>query len=189
MREGRRTTKRLWRWRNSPLRRRDDVLEAWLVLTVWVIAVVGGTLAGTLTAGAADEVFSQQRAERTSVRAVLLADTASASAKSYRAVAKVRWTTPDGSTRTDSTLVKSGQKAGSRIVVWTDRQGNLTTAPPSPTNAVLEAGFLGAVAALAVTGAAFGAGRAARWGLDRRRIARWSEEWDLVGPLWSQRTS
>lgn len=65
MHGGRRTKKTLWRWRSNPLRRRDDVLEAWLVLAVWALIAVGGTLAGVLTARAADDVFAQQRAERT----------------------------------------------------------------------------------------------------------------------------
>ncbi|QTE02425.1 hypothetical protein S1361_34155 [Streptomyces cyanogenus] len=29
--------KPLWRWRNNPLRRHGDVVEAWVVLAVWVI--------------------------------------------------------------------------------------------------------------------------------------------------------
>ncbi|MDX3458898.1 hypothetical protein PV396_44450 [Streptomyces sp. ME02-8801-2C] len=185
---GRRTTKWRWRWRCNPLRRRDDVLEAWLVLAVWTLIAVGGTLAGVLTAGAADAVFAQQRAERTPVRAVLLTDIPRAAAKSYRAVAKVRWTAPDGSVRADKTLVHYGLKAGSRIVVWTNERGNLTTEPPSRTVAAVDAGLWGTVAALAVSGVALGAGRAARWGLDRRRIFQWGREWDLVGPHWGHKT-
>lgn len=178
----RRTKKWLWRWRSNPLRRRDDILEAWVVLAVWALIAIGGTLAGALTAGAADDVFAQQRAERTPVRAVLLSDTPRTGAKSYRALAKVRWTAPDGSVHTDKALVNYGQKAGSKIVVWTDEQGDLNTAPPSRTEASVEAGLLGAAAALAVSGVVVGAGGATRWLLDRRRISRWGRDWDLIGP-------
>ncbi|MGW7409984.1 Rv1733c family protein [Streptomyces sp. NPDC054833] len=189
MRAGRRGKKWLWRWRANPLRRRDDVLEAWLVLAVSALIAVGGTLAGLVTARAADDVFAQQRAERTPVRAVLLTDASRAASKSSRALVKVRWTLADGSTHTGTTLVDGGQKAGSTLVLWTNTQGNLTTRPPSGTDAAVEAGFLGAASALAVTGLTFGVGGAARWWLDRRRIAQWGSEWDLVGPKWGHKTS
>jgi hypothetical protein len=188
MRADRRTKRWLWRWRANPLRRRDDVLEAWLVLAVWALVAMGGTLAGVLTARAADDVFAQQRAERTPVRAVLLADAPRSASSINRAFVKARWTLADGSTHTGKTLVDGGHKAGSTIVLWTNTQGDLTTPPPSGTDAAVEAGFLGAAAALAVTGLAFGAGSAARWCLDRRRIDDWGREWDLVGPRWGHKT-
>ncbi|MPY39119.1 hypothetical protein FNH04_04020, partial [Streptomyces phyllanthi] len=188
-RKPKRTSLDLWRWRSNPLRRRDDVMEAWLLLAMWALIVVGGTLAGVVIARAADEEFALQRAERTPVRAVLLTDvprTASTDSGvgTGMALAKVRWTAPDGSTRTDKTLVDTGQKAGTRITVWTDGQERLSPEPSTPTEAAVEAGVLGAAAALALGGAVFAAGRTARWGLDRRRIKQWGREWDLVGPQW-----
>jgi hypothetical protein len=188
MRTGRRTKRWLWRWRANPLRRRDDVLEAWLVLAVWALVAVGGTLAGVLTARAADDVFAQQRAERTPVRAVLRTEAPRATVAGYRALVKVRWTGANGSARTGKTLVDGGHKAGSAMVLWTDLQGNLAIRPPSRTDAAVEAGFLGAASALAVTGMAFGAGGAARWWLDRRRIGEWGRESDLVSPRWGHKT-
>lgn len=188
MRTCRRTKRWLWRWRANPLRRRDDMLEAWLVLALWALVAVGGTLAGVLTARAADDAFIRQRAERTPVTAVLLTDTPPAEAQSYRAFAQVRWAGRDGSARTARTLVDGGLRAGSTTVLWTDTQGNLTTRPPSRTDAAVEAGFLGAASALAVTGLAFAVTGAARWGLDRRRIDEWGREWDLVGPRWGHKT-
>jgi hypothetical protein len=189
MRAGRRTTKWLWRWRSNPLRRREDVLEAWLVLAVWAVIAVGGALAGTVTARAAEDVFAQQRAERVPVAAVLVSDTTQPGASSYyRALAKVRWTLPDGSARTGNTLVDTGLKAGTRIVVYTDTQGELTTRPPSRSAADVEAAVLGATAALGVTGLALGAGALARLRLDRRRAGRWATEWAMVGPKWGHKT-
>ncbi|MET7479296.1 hypothetical protein ABZT17_33725 [Streptomyces sp. NPDC005648] len=189
MRADRRTTKWLWRWRSNPLRRREDVLEAWLVLTVWAVIAVGGTLAGALTARATADVLAQQRAERTPVAAVLLSSTRQPGASSYyRASAKVRWTLPDGSTRTGNTLVDTGLGAGTHIVVYTDRQGELTTRPPSRSAADVEAAVLGATAGLGVTGATLGAGALARLRLDRRRADHWGREWATVGPTWGHKT-
>jgi hypothetical protein len=188
MHGGRRTKKTLWRWRSNPLRRREDALEAWVVLAVWALIAVGGTFAGVVTARAAGDVFAQQRAERNPVHAVLLADTPTAEANNLRTLAKVRWTAQDGSAHTGKALVGTGKKAGASLTLWTDPRGDLVTAPPSPTAAAVEAGLLGTSAALAATGLAFGLGGLARWQLDRRRIAQWGTEWDLVGPQWGHRT-
>lgn len=184
--------KRLWRWRSNPLRRRDDVVEAWIVLAVWMLVAVGGTAAGLTAANATDETFARQRAERHPVRAVLLADvpthTSAVRSSGDKALADIRWTAPDGSTRTDRTLVGTGLKAGTELTVWQDRHGTLTTAPPNDTEAALEAGLMGTLAGLALTGAVYATGALARWRLDRRRIDRWGREWDLMGPKWGHRT-
>ncbi|MFJ2238076.1 hypothetical protein [Streptomyces sp. NPDC087859] len=189
MRTGRRTKRWFWRWRSNPLRRRVDVLEAWLVLAVCVLIAVGGTLAGAVTALAADGVFARQRAERTAVDAVLLADTPAAASSSYRTRAEVRWIGHDGSVRTGTTLVGSGKSAGARVTLWTNTQGALVTAPPSREDAAVEAVLLGTGAALAVTGLVVGAWGVTRRCLDRRRIGEWDSEWDLVGPQWGHKTS
>lgn len=185
--------KRLWRWRSNPLRRHDDIVEAWIVLAVWVVIAVGGTAVGLVTAHATDETFAHQRAERHPVQAVLLTDlsasTASVRAASDKTLATVRWTAPDGSTRTDQTLVDVGLPVRSRVVLWQDDQGALVTEPPSPSEAAVEAGALGTLAGFALTGVVYALGAVARWRLDLRRIAGWDREWDLVGPRWGHRTT
>ena len=192
MRRNRRLKKRLWRLRSNPLRRHDDIVEAWIVLVVWAVLLTGGTLAGLVTSHAADEVFAVQRTERHSVRAVLLTDTASQSSSGIGArdtiKATVRWTIADGTHRTGSTSVKTGQRAGSEVVVWVDAAGNLSIEPPSPTDAAVESALLGLTAALAFAGVAFGTGAVARYRLDRRRIDSWGTEWNLVGPTWGRKT-
>ncbi|WP_406005183.1 hypothetical protein OG440_02655 [Streptomyces sp. NBC_00637] len=184
--------KRLWRWRNNPLRRRGDILEAWIVLVMWTVVTVGGTVTGLVTAHSASDVFAQQRAERRSVRAVLLNDVplgaTAVGGTTDRRTASVRWTTPDGSTRTGRTLVETGRRAGSQVTVWQDGQGRLTPAPTGSTEASIESGFLGTGAAAALAGLVIGVGAIARWRLDQRRIEGWNREWDLVGPLWSHKT-
>jgi len=193
MGRNRHVKKRLWRLRSNPLRRHDDIVEAWIVLVVWAVVAVGGALAGLVTSHAAAEVFAAQRAERHSVQAVLLTDTPPSSPTPGGArdliKAKVRWTTADGTRRTGSTLVETGQKAGSKVVVWLDSAGNFTIEPPSSTEAALESAVLGLTAALAFAGPAFGTGAASRYRLDQRRIDSWGTEWKLVGPSWGRTTS
>ncbi|MFI9155798.1 hypothetical protein [Streptomyces sp. NPDC053367] len=178
----------LWRWRTNPLRRRDDLVEAWVVLAVWLIALVGGIVTGALVARAADASFAEQRAERTPVRAVVLADAPSdgphAGTVADRVRAKVRWTAPDGTTRTGVALVERGHRTGSAVVVWQDARGTLAPEPPTSAEASVEAGLLGGAAAIAFSGTVVGAGAVVRWRLDRRRLDLWGREWELVGPRW-----
>ncbi|QTD96427.1 Rv1733c family protein [Streptomyces cyanogenus] len=187
------TTQRLWRWRSNPLRRREDVVEAWMVLVVWTLALVGGALAGLVTAGAAEDQYTEQRTHRHAVRAVLLADAPHGVTADWspdgRVQGPVRWTAPDGASRTGHTLVAGGLRAGARVTVWQDDRGRLVLSPPTGrAEGHVEAALFGAAAALAVAVPVFGAGAATRAWLDRRRLAHWDQEWDLVGPQWGPRT-
>ncbi|MPY35602.1 hypothetical protein FNH09_31515 [Streptomyces adustus] len=183
---------RLWRWRSSPLRRRDDIVEAWVMLAVWVAVVVGGTLAGLVTTHAADQEFARQRAERYSVAAVLLTDVAPATAATDgmdgRVPAKIRWTAADGSTHTAQAPVPGGLRAGTSVMVWLNARGTLSAEPPSVAEGAFESALLGTGAALGLAGVVVGAGAVVRWRLDRRRIDEWGREWDLVGPRWGHKT-
>ncbi|MFJ9832803.1 hypothetical protein ACIRU2_15640 [Streptomyces sp. NPDC101169] len=186
-----RTRGPLWRWRRNPLRRRTDVLEAWFLLAVWALVVVGGTLVGLVTARAAGQSFDRQRTERTLVRAVLLTDaprTAVAGTGGDLTSARVRWTAPDGTRHSDSTLVPGGLRAGSTAEIWLDAWGRPSSAPLTSGEASAESALLGVSAALALTGAAFGVRCAGRWWLDRRRIEEWDREWALLGPRWGHKT-
>ncbi|MEV6053616.1 hypothetical protein [Streptomyces sp. NPDC052107] len=144
-----------------------------------------------LTAHAAGDVFAAQHAHRHPVRAVLLADaphdTTAAWPVDGLVRATVRWTAPDGTPRTGATLVDSDLRAGARVVVRQDDQDGLTPAKPTnPTGGATEAGLFGTAAAL-LAAPVFGAGALGRAWLDRRRMARWDRERDLVEPSWGRR--
>ncbi|WP_371582138.1 hypothetical protein [Streptomyces sp. NBC_01314] len=157
-------------------RRRDDLAEAWIVLAVRTVVVVGGTIAGLVTAHAASEVFARQRVERQSVRAVVLNDvprTATApGGATGRRMAAVRWTAPDGSPRTDRTLVTTGLKAGSKAVVRQDGKGCLVPDRRIRQWRRSNRASWGSAAGIALAGLVSGAGAVARWRLDLRRIDR-----------------
>ncbi|GGW42970.1 hypothetical protein GCM10010503_19390 [Streptomyces lucensis JCM 4490] len=183
----------LWRWRSNPLRRRDDVVEACIVLAVWLIVAVGGAAVGVLTGRAADGAFARERAERRPVAAALLQDVTGTAGQGSglggdRVMAEVRWTTSDGSVHTGRAMVRSGQAAGARVTVWTDPRGDLRPEPRTGTEARTEAVLFGGAAALALAGAALAAGGGARYWLTRRRVDAWGREWDLVGPRWTHKT-
>ncbi|GAA2929658.1 Rv1733c family protein [Streptomyces mexicanus] len=182
---------RLWRWRSSPLRRHEDVAEAWIILATWVLILVGGAIIWTVTARFADQEFAWQRADRHAVTAVLLSNAppgASTGTDSYRSLAKVRWTAADGTTHTGRTLMPAGLPIGATVTIWQDGRGALTTAPPGPGEGQVQAILYGGAAAGAYTGLVYVTAALARWQLDKRRYEQWGAEWDTIGPRWDQKT-
>lgn len=193
MRRTRRMKRWCWRWRSNPLRRHDDVVEAWIVLAVWVVIAVGGALVGLTAARTADASFARLRHDRHPVPAVLLDSTPrttpTADGLVYDGVrATVRWKGPDGTAHTGRTLVDAGHAPGTTIVVWLNHRGQLTTEPPGPGTATTESAALGTGAAIAFSGLVFAAGRLARWRLDQRRYDEWGRAWERVGPRWGHKT-
>ncbi|MFI2641772.1 hypothetical protein [Streptomyces sp. NPDC018610] len=180
-----------WRPRHNRLRRREDVVEAWIMLVMWALILVGGAIVWTVTARVAAQEFAWQRADRRTAEAVLLTDappSPSAAGDGSRTSAEVRWTSPDGTTRTARTLVPGGLSSGTTLTVWQDGRGALTAEPPTPVEGRAEAALFGAAAAFSLSGLVCGTAALARWRLDRRRCEQWGTEWDLVGPMWDRRT-
>ena len=182
----------LWRWRRNPLRRRCDLVEAWVLLAAWIIALAGGLLAGLLTAGSMQESSDLARAEGRQVTAVLIRD------PEHRATVHledgtltwgtVRWTAADGSTHTGRTRVSATAHAGSRMTVWTDRHGALTPRPPSRTDAALQSALGGFWAGAATAGVVMGGAWLVRARLDHRRMDQWAEEWAQAATRWGRKT-
>ncbi|GAB2746446.1 hypothetical protein [Streptomyces bullii] len=174
----------LWRWRRNPLRRRSDIVEAWVVLAAWVVALVGGLLAGLAAADSVERSAERQRLERRQVTARLVEDVKDRStareAADHRVWATVRWTAPDGSTHTDEARVAPTATAGSAVTVWTDPKGEITAEPLTDVETRLHAVSGGILAAACAGGLALGAARTVRLGLDRHRMAQWTAEWARI---------
>ncbi|NUQ98645.1 MAG: hypothetical protein HOY79_19525 [Streptomyces sp.] len=193
MAKAHRTKVRLWRWRRNPLRRGSDVVEAWVLLGAWVLAVVGGLLAGLVAGGAMQQALDRQRAERHAVSAVLTEDATQRSPMRAVAVADprvratVRWTAPDGSVRTAETRVQSGTPTRTRITVWMDERGRLAPKPVSPAAATAQAAAMGLLSAAGAGGVVLVGTRVACIGLNRRRIRQWAQEWERVGTQWGRK--
>ena len=89
--------------------------------------------------------------------------------------------------RTGQIFVSGSALAGSTVMVWTNQAGQVSESPlqqSQVTGRTVMAQVI-AVAALAVT--LIIVGWAARWVLDRRRLAAWGAEWLATGPRWSPR--
>ncbi len=99
----------------------------------------------------------------------------------------VRWTTPQGASRTGEIAGRADAAPGSLAAVWIDTAGQLT-APPLSRIDVWDR----VIEAVAVTGAAVivllsAISWAASVVLDRHRLTRWEAEWLAVEPHWTKR--
>jgi hypothetical protein len=202
-----RLTKRGWRWRRNPLRRRSDVVEAWLgVLTVLVLCLVplAGWWAGQSVDRALQRVARTQRAERTLVPAIVLESPAAsvateapgASRASAVAAAAadsdprhgdvLHWIAPDHSAHTGTVPVGLEVWHGDRLLLWTDRAGVLVPPPLDDTTAGTHAVLAGVAAGAAAAGAVLMSRQLLVWRLMRRRMDSWEREWARVGQDWGR---
>jgi len=180
-----------WRLRRNPLRRRSYLVEAWLLIGAWTLAVVAAVGTGAWTALAVERHVDTLRAERHPVSAVLVEDAVrtvgtSDGSDSYRAT--VRWTAADGTSRTGLAHVDSSSEAGSATHVWLDARGRLVPTPPTAAQARLEGMVLAAWAAAGAGGTVLLIGRGVSARLERRRLSQWEAEWARVGPRWGHKT-
>ncbi|MFI6645975.1 hypothetical protein [Streptomyces sp. NPDC050504] len=184
-----RTARQLtWRWRRNPLRRTGDLVEAWTVLALGVVLVLGAPAAAFAAGRAAYESVSAearaQHSERHRVRAVLAQDVPVRALGSRKAA--VRWTDPSGQRR-QATVTVSGDSRGDTVDVWLDRKGQAVEAPLDDGDVWLyafAAGCGGAVgAALLAVCARLCVGHV----IMRHRMAAWERAWQRTGPEWGRR--
>lgn len=176
----------------NPLRRRSDIIEAWLLPAAIVVFLILGPLVATLTGVwlRADNA-AVQHAQRSwhPVPAVLLRAAPGPlftdnGANTWTTWEPARWTVA-GRPYTGDIPVAAGSPAGSRQTVWLDSRGHVQAPPQTPAqlDGSVDAAMLMSLGGLAVTIAVFA--MLARWLLDRRRLARWETAWLAVGPRWS----
>jgi hypothetical protein len=187
-----RVTRRLG-FDHNPLRRRSDLIEAWLVpAMIAVFLTVGPLLAAAVGLWVHADNVAAQRADRSwhRVSAVLLQPApgplmSDNGANSWLVWTPARWTA-GGQQHVAKVPATSGTSAGAVVPVWLNSAGRVQPPPPTPAGARdrITTGVSFAIAALALllTGVALVARRL----LDRRRIADWEAAWLSVGPQWSR---
>ncbi|MGW1957172.1 Rv1733c family protein [Streptomyces sp. NPDC001920] len=182
----------LWRWRRNPLKRRADAVEAWVLLAAWALTLLTGVFTGLATAGTVERGMARERVEWRPVVALLSEQAPGTSRPGTPSGAsvwgKVRWSTPDGASRTGQARVRPGSGVGTPVTVWTDAQGRLVTRPATESEARSRAALVGGLVGVFAASVPFVGGRALRSRLESRRIDRWGYEWARFGPLWGGRT-
>lgn len=97
---------------------------------------------------------------------------------------RAEWRAPDGALRNGLVRTDFGAESGDRVPVWTDWDGTLVEGPATPVQNHVRAAALGMAAALGWLLLVQAAYLGFRWLLDRRRLARWGEEWVMFERLW-----
>lgn len=188
-----RLTRRLGRDGN-PLRRRSDVIDAWLLPVAIVVFLGLCPLVLSLTGTWMNHAnTAEQRAQAdwrpvsaTLLRAVPGPQQINHGTNSWITWAPATWTDATGLKRHADVPVQAGSRAGSRLTVWFDRSGRVRMPPLTRGQAssrILQARAAG-LATLAVLLAILVV--VARKILNRRRIAGWESAWLTVGPTWSR---
>ncbi|CAM5612749.1 Proline rich protein membrane protein OS=Streptomyces tendae OX=1932 GN=GUR47_31130 PE=4 SV=1 [Streptomyces tendae] len=186
----------LWRWRRNPLRRPSDRLGAWLSLGI-VLAVLVAAPAAMF--GVGDSAYRHYRntaeheaRSRDQRPAVLTHDAprhpepGSDEARKARYPVPVRYTGPDGVSRTVTTEVAPGLAADSTVLVWVDAQGRIT-GPPLTTEQIRSRTMGWAILAfLGVVLTGLAAHAATGLVLHRRNLAQWDAAWANTAPRWSR---
>jgi hypothetical protein len=180
---------RLWRWKRNPLKRHCDVIEAWIVLVTWFLAIAAGVFAGQAAAHSMDSAFSARRAQVHPVSAVLTDDAVrtpptESGYEDGRVWAAVRWTAPDGTVHKDRAKVVPGAPAGTSVTVWADRANRMVSPPATASEALLQTVLAGVLVAQVAGTTVWAGGRLVRARLVRRRLAEWDAEWRRVEPEW-----
>jgi len=185
---------RRWRPDGNPLRRTSDRIEAVLLAILIAAFLCGAPLAGIAAGQAA--AASSMRAEHAQasvhrVAAVLLKQAPGKAHPMFQAplepLVPAQWKAPNGTLRTGEVYAPAGAAAGSTVLVWTDRSGQLTASPMQHGDMIEEVALAASLATIAVGAVLAAAGLLARWVLDRRRLAAWDARWRATGPQWTGR--
>ncbi|NUP16414.1 MAG: hypothetical protein HOZ81_09980 [Streptomyces sp.] len=184
------------RWRCSPLRRRSDVVEAWTVVAVIALLLVGAPLAGVIAAwwahGDALTTAREQRADLRQVRAEVIERTPGTvplpqGGRQLSAKATVRWTESEAGPRTATARVPAGTRTGHTVDVWLDAEGR--SVPPPPDDAAVW--YRSVTVGICATGGAVAltllGHTAVRHTAMRRRLAEWEQDWARTEPGWTGR--
>ena len=176
----------------SPLRRRIDDVETAVVTGLVVLFLVVAPLLCIVTGRLADAAgLREQRAEQAwqPVRAVLQQSAAQGLAGQDAAWGaawvQARWTAPDGQPRSGPIAVGLTAKVHQKVTIWVTESGQVTH-PPLSHGEVLDGIANAAMATAAGVAALFAIVAAAiRAAINRRRMAEWTRDWDVVGPRWT----
>jgi hypothetical protein len=176
----------------NPLRRRIDDVERSIITGLVVLFLVVAPLLCVFTGRLADAAgLREQRAEQAwrPVPAVLQQSAAQGlvgqDAAWGAAWVQARWIAPDGQQRSGPIAVGLTAKAKQNVTIWVTESGQVTH-PPLSHGEVLDGIANAAMATSAGVAALFAIIAALiRVAINRRRMAEWTRDWDVVGPRWT----
>lgn len=173
----------LWRWRRNPLRRRIDLVEAWLAVAAATLLLLTAPIVAVTTAVVAEHSALDQARDLHRTTAHLIDDAPAGAirfsdlASDDLVSARVRWTTPTGTSKTGTVRVAAGGKASAAATVWLDDAGRIHPAPPTSAQTRSQAVAFGVAAGVGVCVLVLGLWWGARVRLDAHRRAQWDCAW------------
>ncbi|MEV0778924.1 hypothetical protein ACIBLA_14250 [Streptomyces sp. NPDC050433] len=191
----------LRRWRHNPLRRKTDLVEAWVALGALLLMVLAvpaiGWISGALTDDAFRRTIRAQLDDRHRAEAVVVRHATGTTRVAYDPEAPTeraggrpviaKWTAPDGSRHIDLVRPASPNlRAGDTFPVWTDDTGRQVKPPMDLGSARTHAVLAGIVVAAAVAGLIEAGRRLVVWRLNQVRYARLDLAWAQAGPDWGR---
>lgn len=194
----------VWRWRRNPLRRRTDLVEAWVACVALVCVLLVAPAVGWATSLRVDGILQraarEQRQERYLVPAVVVrpagagaartgaaADPAAQRTVPARTTIVASWTAPDGSPHEGAVpAAEEPPLPGDRFRIWTDIRGRLVGQPLDPGAASFHAAMAGLAAALTAAALAETLRRLVVRRLMHRRYTRLDRAWAAAGPDWGR---
>lgn len=171
----------------NPLRRTSDRAEAWILIALCAMFLVGAPVAAVAAGG---YVYGAAvRAERAAhpALAVLLANARRSEAGAQRATAPASWAAPGIEAGLGRVQVPLGARAGTVVRVWLDASGQLTGAPMRGTGLTGDVAVAAVFAPVALGAALLAVAAMARNLLRRRRLAAWDAAWLRTAPRWRRR--
>ena len=192
--DGRRTPRRfVFSVHGNSMARASDRTEAALIVllvVIWVlclpIAAAGGS---KLWADIAGTDRRQQQAYSTT--AELLAPTefehlsADGTPLGGTSSVQARWSGANGLDQTGEIQAATGLTTGTKVQIWLDRSGVVTTAPVSSTTAAVQAIIVATVCWVGLGVLLAAIFWIVRGRLNRARFADWESEWRQIGPQWT----
>ncbi|WP_439378348.1 Rv1733c family protein [Amycolatopsis lexingtonensis] len=171
----------------NPLARTGDRFESLLLLLV----IAGAFLAVPFAAAFGSDTYAaqtvraeQERATRHPATAVSLASAPSqpystdgAGAPADQTTVQAAWFDARGARHTGDVLADAGSPAGTRVSVWLDQHGELTTEPLSPATSAADGVFAAILLWVAITGSLAGLYGAGRFVVSRLHSAAWDRAW------------
>jgi hypothetical protein len=169
----------------NPVRRGSDRAET-VVLGVLLAAFLAGApfaahAAGSWTYATSAREAQVQRVVYHQVPATLLQAATPSGIIGGGAEAQARWKAPDGHVRTGEVFGLSVAPAGSTIMIWVNQSGQVTDSPLQHSQVTVRTDIARVLAVAVLAIALMVVGWAARWALDRRRLAGWDAEWLATG--------
>ena len=192
--DGRRTPRRfVFSVHGNSMARASDRAEAALIIllvVIWVlclpIAAAGGSKLWSDIAGT-----DRPPQQSYSTTAELLAPTefahlsADGTPLGGTSSVQARWSEANGVEQTGEIQAAAGLTAGTRVQIWLDRSGVVTTAPVSNATAAAQAVIVATVCWVGLGVLLAAIFWIVRRRLNKARFADWESEWRQIGPQWT----